>query len=64
MAVVRSQPGMSADQLLRQFNKKVQGEGILNELREREHYQKPSQKRQLKRKEAARKIRSSARRQD
>lgn len=64
MAVVRSQPGVSADQLLRQFNKKVQLEGILTELKDREFYRKPSQKRKLRKQEAARKIRSSARRNE
>ncbi len=64
MAVVRSQPGVSTDQLIRQFNKKVQLEGILVELREREYYRKPSQQRKLRKQETARKIRSGSRRQD
>ena len=37
------------DSLLRRFNKKVQQEGILSELRRREHYEKPSIKRKRKR---------------
>jgi len=41
------------DSLLRRFNKKVQQEGILAELRRREFYEKPSIKR--KRKSAAKK---------
>jgi small subunit ribosomal protein S21 len=49
----------SFESLLRRFNKKVQQEGILAEVRRREHYEKPSIKR--KRKEAA-KRRKSARR--
>lgn len=64
MTVVKSQPGMSTDQLLRQFNKKVQADGVLLKLREREFYEKPSQRRQRKKKEAARKMRSSARRSE
>jgi small subunit ribosomal protein S21 len=41
------------ESLLRRFNKKVQQEGILSEVRRREHYEKPSVKR--KRKGAAKK---------
>jgi small subunit ribosomal protein S21 len=44
--------------LLKRFNRKVQQDGILAELRRREHYEKPSVKR--KRKKAAKK-RGSAR---
>jgi small subunit ribosomal protein S21 len=46
------------DSLLKRFNRKVQQDGILAELRRREHYEKPSIKR--KRKKAAKK-RGSAR---
>jgi small subunit ribosomal protein S21 len=46
------------DSLLKRFNRKVQQDGILSELRRREHYEKPSVKR--KRKKAAKK-RGSAR---
>ncbi|MBI2847594.1 MAG: 30S ribosomal protein S21 [Chloroflexi bacterium] len=42
----------SFDNLLRRFNKKVQQDGILSEMRRREFFEKPSVKR--KRKEAAR----------
>jgi len=41
-------PGQSVDDLIRKFNKKVQSEGILNELKKREHYLKPSLKKQQK----------------
>ena len=41
----------SFDSLLRRFNKKVQQDRILAELRRREHFEKPSLKR--KRKQAA-----------
>jgi small subunit ribosomal protein S21 len=43
----------SFDNLLKRFNRKVQQDGILAELRRREHYEKPSIKR--KRKKAAKK---------
>ncbi len=48
----------SFDSLLKRFNRKVQQDGILAELRRREHYEKPSVRR--KRKKAAKK-RGSAR---
>jgi small subunit ribosomal protein S21 len=41
----------SFDSLLKRFNRKVQQDGILAELRRREHYEKPSVRR--KRKKAA-----------
>ncbi len=49
----------SFDSLLKRFNRKVQQDGILSEVRRHEHFEKPSIKR--KRKEAA-KRRKSARR--
>jgi len=45
------------ESLLRRFNKKVQQEGILSEVRRREHFEKPSVKR--KRKEAAKRRKSA-----
>jgi len=59
VANVTADNNESFESLLRRFNKKVQQEGILSEVRRREHYEKPSVKR--KRKEAA-KRRKSARR--
>jgi small subunit ribosomal protein S21 len=59
VAQVNADGNESFESLLRRFNKKVQQEGILSEVRRREHYEKPSVKR--KRKEAA-KRRKSARR--
>lgn len=47
----------SFESLLRRFTKKVQQDGILAEVRRREHYEKPSVKR--KRKEAAKKRKSA-----
>jgi small subunit ribosomal protein S21 len=51
VAQVNADGNESFESLLRRFNKKVQQEGILSEVRRREHYEKPSVKR--KRKEAA-----------
>jgi len=45
--------GERFESLLKRFSKKVQQDGILAEIRRREHYEKPSIKR--KRKEAAKK---------
>jgi len=59
VAHVNADGSESFESLLRRFNKKVQQEGILSEVRRREQYEKPSVKR--KRKEAA-KRRKSARR--
>jgi len=47
----------SFDSLLRRFNKRVQLDGTLRELRRREYYEKPSVKR--KRKIAARRRKSA-----
>ena len=53
MAEVVAGEEESFDSLLKRFNRKVQQDGILAELRRREHYEKPSIKR--KRKKAAKK---------
>ena len=47
----------SFESLLKRFNKRMQQDGILAEMRRREYYEKPSVKR--KRKEAARRRRSA-----
>jgi len=56
LADVVSQENENFESLLRRFNKKVQQEGVLSELRRREFFEKPSIKR--KRKEAAKKRKS------
>ena len=43
----------SFESLLKRFNKRVQQDGVLSEIRHREYFEKPSVKR--KRKEAAKK---------
>ena len=57
MADVVAQENESFESLLRRFNKRVQQEGVLSELRRREFFEKPSVKR--KRKEAAKKRKSA-----
>ncbi len=55
MAKVEAQKGESVEILIRKFNKKVLAEGILNELRKREFYEKPSVIRKKERAERERK---------
>ena len=57
MAEVVTGDNESFESLLRRFNKRVQQDGILGEIRRREHYEKPSLKR--KRKEAAKRRKSA-----
>ncbi len=49
-------PEMSFEELLRRFNKKVQQDGILAEIRRRGYYEKPSVKH--KKKEATKRRKS------
>jgi small subunit ribosomal protein S21 len=57
LADVVASENESFESLLRRFNKRVQQEGVLSELRRREYFEKPSVKR--KRKEAAKKRKST-----
>ncbi|MDO8551769.1 MAG: 30S ribosomal protein S21 [bacterium] len=43
--VVKKQPGQTEDQLIAQFRKKILNEELLDEIKEREYYLKPSRKR-------------------
>ena len=52
----KSKP-LSFDQMMRQFKKKVERAGVIQEVRKREFYEKPAQKRQRRKKEAIRKER-------
>lgn len=61
MIVVKAQPGDTSDSLIRKFSKKVIAEGILQELKKKEFYQKPSELRKekaksLKRRQYARSL--------
>ena len=53
MAEVTAGDDESFDSLLKRFNRKVQQDGILSEVRRHEHYEKPSVRR--KRKKAVKK---------
>jgi len=57
VADVIASEGESFESLLRRFNKRVQQEGILSEVRRREHFEKPSIKR--KKKEAVKRRKST-----
>ena len=57
MSGVKLNSGESFESLLRRFNKQVQQERILAEVRRRKFYQKPSEER--KKKEAVKKRKSS-----
>lgn len=56
MAIVKANEGESVESLIRKFNKKVQQEGILTELRRREYYEKPAETRKKQKAAAERKI--------
>ena len=53
---VRMAEGETFDSLLRRFNKRVQTDGILSEIRRRQHFEPPTVKR--KKKEAAKRRKS------
>lgn len=55
MAIVKAGAGDTSDSLIRKFSKKVFNEGILLELKNRERYKKPSEKRQERIKTRSRK---------
>jgi len=65
MPVVRVLEGESFENALKKFKKQCEREGILSEIKKREHYEKPSVKRKKKaiaaRKKAFRRMRITAR---
>ena len=56
MIKIVAQPGESADSVIRKFSKKVFFEGILLDLKKKEFYQKPSERRKEKKEAKERKI--------
>ena len=54
MSEIKVRKGESLESALRRFKRSCQKAGVLSEVREREHYEKPSVRRKLK-SEAARK---------
>lgn len=57
MVFVKAQPGDTSDALIRKFMRKVLNEGILQDLKKREHYVKPAEKRKEEKKELKRRLR-------
>ena len=53
--------GESVDSLLRKFKRKVKNDGILQEYRDREHFEKPSERRKKTKKRAETKTRNEQR---
>jgi len=58
---VKAQPGEPVESLIRKFNRKIQNESLLQEMRRREHYLKPSVLRQRAEAEKKRKIKRRVR---
>jgi small subunit ribosomal protein S21 len=54
MIMVKAGPGDTSDSLIRKFSKKVLMEGLLQDLKKREFYQKPAEVRKEKAKELKR----------
>ncbi|HCE01422.1 MAG TPA: 30S ribosomal protein S21 [Armatimonadetes bacterium] len=52
MVYVIVQPGESIDAAIKRFNMKLQQSGLLRELKEHAHYEKPSEKRRRQRRRA------------
>ncbi|MBU1327303.1 30S ribosomal protein S21 [Patescibacteria group bacterium] len=61
MVYVKAQPGDTSDSLIRKFMRKVLSEGVLQDLKKREFYQKPAEVRKEKKYELARRIRRNPR---
>lgn len=57
MAIVKARPGDTAEGLIRKFTKKVFNEGIIEEAKKREFYQKPSEIKKEKLKELKKRLR-------
>ena len=54
MIKIELRKGDDLDKVLRKFKTKIRREGLIDELRDREHYEKPSQKRRKKEEKAKR----------
>lgn len=56
MTKIKVRHGESLEQALRRFSREVLKDGILQELRQRERYEKPSEIKRRKKEEKARRI--------
>jgi len=52
MPQINIRPNESLEKALRRFKRKLEREGILRQLRDRKHYEKPSERKRRKRREA------------
>lgn len=64
MAKQERRPGENIDSLLRKFKRKMKNEGTLQELRNREFFEKPSEKKKVLKKAAVRRTRQQQREDD
>ncbi len=48
MSRVEVAPGEPLERALRRFKKKIEREGVLRQLKERKHYEKPSERKRRK----------------
>ena len=64
MVFVKVRDGESIEEALRRFKRECERNGILKEIKRREHYLAPSLRRKLKQQEARRKARRQRRRRD
>ena len=62
MVFVKAQPGDTSDSLIRKFTRKVLAEGVLQDLKKREFYQKPAEIRKEKKRELQRRLKHPGRR--
>ena len=62
MVFVKAQPGDTSDSLIRKFTRKVLAEGVLQDLKKREFYQKPAEIRKEKKRELKRRPKHPGRR--
>ena len=62
MAQVKVRRGEDMSKVIRRFKRKVEAEGILKDVKKRRYFLKPSMKKRVKRAEAAKRRRKTARR--
>tara|TARA_Y100000310_G_scaffold118143_1_gene116929 strand:- start:842 stop:1057 length:216 start_codon:yes stop_codon:yes gene_type:complete len=56
-AEVVARPNEPIERLIRRFNKRVKSSGIMQELRDRAYYKKPSERRKIKKQKRLRTVR-------
>ena len=61
MAQVIVKPGDDIEKAIRRFRKKVQKDGIMQELRSRQYYEKPGDKKRREKKQSINRVRKEAR---